>query len=74
MGIGVRVQSHKAKPKKGNGDNTCRRLQNPGIPEFHSSITSHFNVIKKFGQKVSKEGNVDYDKHTDSGKNPYKKK
>ena len=37
-------------------------------------MTSHFNVIKKFGQKVSKQGEVDYDKQTDIAKKPWKKK
>ena len=40
---------------------------------IYRSMTSHFNVINKFGQKVSKEGGVDYKKQTDSVKNPYKK-
>ena len=33
----------------------------------------HFNVIKKCGQKVSKQGDVGYDKQIDSINNPYNK-
>ena len=62
MGIGDRLQSHKDKPKKKTNDDTSRRVHNPGTPEGQSSITLHFNVIKKYGQKVSKKFDVDYDK------------
>ena len=36
-------------------------------------MTSYLNVIKKCGQKVSKKGDIDYDKRKDSVKNLYKK-
>ena len=36
-------------------------------------MTPHFNVIKKFGRKVSKKGDIYYDKQTYSIKNPYNK-
>ena len=36
-------------------------------------MTSHFNVIKKCGYEVYKKYDVDYNKHTYSIKNPYKK-
>ena len=74
MGIGSRAQSHENKLKKETKYDTFRHHQNPGTPEGHRSMTSHFNFIKKFGHKVSKKGDVDYDKQTDSIKNPYKKK
>ena len=48
-------------------------MQKPGTPEYHKYTTSHFSVIKKCGKKVSKKSGVDYDKQTDSIKNPYKK-
>ena len=68
MVSGDRVQSHKAKLKKKTKNDIFGHIQNPGTPEGHRSMTSHFNVIKKFGQKVSKQGDVDYDKQTDSAK------
>ena len=74
MGIGARLQSHKAKLKKETSNYTFRCLQNPGRPNGHRSITSQLNVIKKCGQKVSKEGGVVDEKWTDIVKNPYKKK
>ena len=33
------------------------------------SMNSHLNLINKFGYKVSKKGDVDYEKQTDSIKN-----
>ena len=74
MGVGARVQLNKDKLKKEINNNTFRSLQKPVTPEVHRSMTSHFNVIKKCSQKVSNKGDVDYDKHTDSFKNPYKEK
>ena len=74
MGIEARVQSHKAKIKKETKDDNFRGLRKPGTPEGHKSMTSHFSAIKKCGKKVSKKGDVDYDKQTDSIKKPYKKK
>ena len=73
MGIGAKFQSHKSKLNKETNDDTLNHIKNPGTPEGHRSMASNFNVIKKFGQKVSKKGYVYYDKHTDSDKNPYKK-
>ena len=35
-------------------------------------MTLHFNFINKCDQKVSNKGDLDYDKHADSFKNPYK--
>ena len=35
-------------------------------------MTLYFNVIKKFGQKLSKQDDEYYDKQTESVKNPYK--
>ena len=46
-----RVNKHKAKPKKETNDDTLTRIHNPGTPKCHSSIKSHFNVIKKRGKK-----------------------
>ena len=60
MGIGDRVKSQKARLKKETNNDTFRNLQKPGTPKGHRSMTSHFNIIKKFGQKVSKEGGVYY--------------
>ena len=74
MGVGYRVQSHKDKLNKETNDDTFRCIQNPGTPEGHRSMISHFNVIKKFGQKVSKKCDGDYDEQTESVNNPYKKK
>ena len=74
MGIVARLQSYKAKLKKETNDDTSSSLQNPGTPEGHMPITSHFNVINKCGQKVSKKGDVGYEKRTDSVKNLCKKK
>ena len=73
MGVEDRLQPHKAKLKKETNNNTFRCLKNPGIPEGHRSMTSHFNVINKCGKKLSKQVDVDYDKRKDSFKNPYKK-
>ena len=36
-------------------------------------MTLHFNFINKCDQKVSNQGDVDYDMQTDSVNNPYKK-
>ena len=36
-------------------------------------MTSKFNVIKKYDQKASKQGDVYDEKHKDSVNNPYKK-
>ena len=55
MGVGYRVKSHKNKLKKENSYDTFRPLQKPGTPEGNRPITSHFNVINKCGQKVSKK-------------------
>ena len=74
MVIGDMTKTHKAKLKKETNDDNLTHIQNPGNPEGHRSMASHFNVIKKCGQKVSKQGDVDCDKHTDSAKNPYKNK
>ena len=46
MGIGSRLQSHKAKLNKETNDDTFRRIQNPGTPKCHRSVISHSNVIK----------------------------
>ena len=45
MGIGSRMQSHKAKLKKETNNDTLTPLQNPVTPEDHRSMASHFNVI-----------------------------
>ena len=37
-------------------------------------MTLHFNFINKCDQKVSNQGDVDYDKQIESANNPYKKK
>ena len=74
MCLGVRVQKHKAKIKKEIKYDTFRNIKKPGTPEGHISMTSHFNVINKCGQKVYRKGDIDYDKKTDSVKKPYKKK
>ena len=65
------VQSHKAKLKNKTIYDTFRCPQNPGTPEGHRSITSHFNVKNEFGEKVSKKGDVDNDKHIDTVKIPF---
>ena len=74
MGIEARVQSHKAKLEKETNGGIFKRLQKPLTPEGHRSMTSHFNVIKKCSQKVSKKYDVDNDKQIYSVKKPYKKK
>ena len=66
MGIVSRVKSQKAKLKKETNYDYFRHLQNPGTPEGYRSMTSHFNVINKCGQKVPKKGAI--------VRNPYKKK
>ena len=70
MGLISRVKSHKAKLKKYTNYDTSRRIQKPGTPKGHRSMTSHFNVINKCGQKVSNQSDVDDYKQTDSFKNP----
>ena len=70
IGVGARLQPHKAKLKKETNQDSLRRHQNPGTPEGNRSMTSNFNVIKKCGQNVYKQGDVDYDKQTDSVKIP----
>ena len=67
------MQLHKAKLKKETNDDNFRRFQNTGTPEGNRSITPHFNVINKCGKKVSKKGDVYYEKQTNSVKNPLKK-
>ena len=62
MGIIARVQYHKSKLEKEANNYTFSRLQKPGTPESNRSMTSHFNVIKKCGQKVSRKGDVDSEK------------
>ena len=74
MGLGAMFHTHKEKIKKETNDDTFRRIQNLGTPEGHRSMASHFNVINKCSQKVSKKFDVDYDKQTESVNNPYKKK
>ena len=69
MGIRYKVQSHKSKIKKETNGDTFRRLHNTVNPECHRSMTSHFNVIKKGGKKLSNKGDADYYKHSDSVKN-----
>ena len=70
MDIGARVQWHKSKLKTETNDDNLRNIQKLGTPENHRSMTSHFNIIKKCVQKISKKGDVYYDKQTDSAKNP----
>ena len=52
-------QTHKDKLKKKINDDNFRRMQNPGNPQGHRSMTSHFNIIKKRGDKEYNQGNVD---------------
>ena len=73
IGIDDKVQSHKDKLKKKTSNDNFRIIWKPGTPEGHRSMKSNFNVINKCGQKVSKKGDVDYDKQSDSVKNPYNK-
>ena len=73
MGVVSRVQSHKSKLWKENNNDTFRRINKTETLEGHKSMIPQFNVIKKCVQKVSHQGDVDYDKYTDSFKNPYKK-
>ena len=73
MHVRAKVQSHKDKLKKETNNDTFMRLQNPGTPEGHRPTSSHFNVINKFGQKLSKQGYIYVDKQTDSVKNSYNK-
>ena len=56
MGLIDRAQTHKSKLKKEANDDTFRRIQKSGTPEYHRSTISHFSVIKKFGQKIYKQG------------------
>ena len=49
-------------------------IHKTGTPEINMSMISQFNVINKCGQKVSKQGDVDYDKQIESANNSYKKK
>ena len=64
MRVGARVQSQKSKLKKETKDDTFMILQKSVTPEVHRSLTPHFNVINKYGQKVPKHGAVDYEQHT----------
>ena len=73
MVFGDSVYSQKAKHNKETNDDTSRRTQKPVTPEGHRPMTSHFNIIKKCGHKLSKQDYLYYDKHIDSVKNPYKK-
>ena len=59
MGLGAMGQTHKDKLKKKINDDNFRRMQNPGNPQGHRSMTSHFNIIKKRGNKEYNQGNVD---------------
>ena len=49
-------------------------VKNPGTLEDNMSMTSQFSEIKTHGQRTSRQGNKDYDKHTKGIKNPYNKK
>ena len=73
MGVGARVQSHKEKLNKETNDDNFGHIQKPRTTEGHRSVTSHFNIIKKHGQKVSNRDNLDYYKQTYSAKKLYKK-
>ena len=73
MVLGARVQSQKYKIRKESNHNNFRHLQNPVTPECHMSMTLHFNVINKCGQKVSNKCDVYDDEQTDSVNNPQKK-
>ena len=50
MVVGARLQQDKAKLKKETNDDTFRHMNNPGTPQGHRSMISHFNVITKRGQ------------------------
>ena len=39
MGLGANVHSYKSKLKKKTNNDTFRRLQKPGTPEVHRSMT-----------------------------------
>ena len=41
-------------------------IHKTGTPEINMSMISQFNVMNKCGQKVSKQGDVDYDKQLES--------
>ena len=66
MIVGARVQSHTSKLKKETNDDIFRSLQKTGNPAGNRLMISNFNIIKKYGQKVSKQGGVDYYKQIDS--------
>ena len=73
IGIGAMVQSQKAKQKNGN-----QQWYSKASSEDRNPWSTQFNDIslqcnKKSGHKVSMKGDVDYDKHTYSVKNSYKK-
>ena len=54
MRVGARVQSHTSKLKRETNDDIFRSLQKTGNPAGNRLMISNFNIIKKYGQKVSK--------------------
>ena len=73
MVLVTRVHNHKAKIKRDANDDTFRPMHEPGTPRYHKYRTSHFDVIKKCYMSTRKQGDIDYDKHTQVIKNPFKK-
>ena len=59
MVLRSRLKTHKAKLKKETNDDNSSNMQKSVTPHGHRAITSHFNVMKKRGQKKSNQGNVD---------------
>ena len=55
MGLVSRVHNHKAKINKDINNDTFGPMQNPGTPEHHKSMKSHFYVITKNYQKPRKK-------------------
>ena len=53
MVIGDMTKTHKAKLKKETNDDNLTHIQNPGNPEGHRSMASHFNVISGVNNVLS---------------------
>ena len=71
MGLGFRVHKHKTKIQKDKSGDTLGPMQKLGIPEEHKYMTSQFNFIKERDKRKIKQGNIDYDKHTQGTNNQY---
>ena len=74
MNLVCMLQIYKDKINKETNNNDLRHMQNPGTPEDHRSIASHFNIINKRVKRSPNKGKLDFDKQTQVMNNHYKKK